>query len=127
MTFLGCQACGKPPYKNIYVDCISIIRDFQIKRKGLQFNYDKFGSSLYLPSSVFENGQDHRVVSLVYKTLNAVMRLQNETNGTQIDSDVLTANTTIVTSIVSPPPPETLRGKKVKIVMQNKRVSVFLH
>lgn len=53
------------------------------------------------------------------------MRLQNDTNSTQVESNPLTTtNTTMVTSIVSPPPNGKL-DKKVKIVLQNKRVRVL--
>ncbi|KAK3738197.1 hypothetical protein QZH41_012772 [Actinostola sp. cb2023] len=50
---------------------------------GLLFHYEEFESSLLLPAEVFSNSTDHRVVSLVYKTLNAVMRLKHDTNTTQ--------------------------------------------
>ena len=98
--------------------------DFFLKqvKKGLQFDYKEFESSLFLPPEVFSNDStDYQVVSLVYKTLNAVMRLKNDTNTTQGDQNRLPPNTTMVTSVVSPTPTGKFK-EKVKIVLENKRV-----
>ncbi|KXJ29080.1 uncharacterized protein LOC110252281 [Exaiptasia diaphana] len=107
--------------RNVVMRLDKVGQQDEVAKKGLQFQYKKFESSLYIPASVFGNGQGHRVVSLVYKTLNAVMRLKNDTNTTQDDSDVLTANTTMVTSLVIPAPTDKLKDK-VKIVVKNERV-----
>ncbi|KAK3746252.1 hypothetical protein QZH41_005286 [Actinostola sp. cb2023] len=70
-------------------------------------------------AEVFSDDTENRVVSLVYKTLNSVMRLhKNDTNTTQ--ADVLPSNTTMVTSVVRPAPIGKLK-EKVKIVVKNKR------
>ncbi|KAK3746251.1 hypothetical protein QZH41_005285 [Actinostola sp. cb2023] len=70
-------------------------------------------------TEVFSDDTENRVVSLVYKTLNSVMRLhKNDTNTTQ--ADVLPSNTTMVTSVVRPAPIGKLK-EKVKIILKNKR------
>ena len=84
---------------------------------------------MFLPEEVFSQDSDHQVVSLVYKTLNSVMRLQrNDTNTTKDggEDEVLPSNTTMVSSVVHPTPTGKFKDK-VKIVVKNKRVTYQMY
>ena len=76
-------------------------------------------SSIYLPPQAFSSSEDSLVVSLIYQTLNEVLRLSKEPDGDP--GGVFTANTSIVSSTVSPNPRNVL-NKPINIVLENKQV-----
>ena len=81
-------------------------------------------SSIFLPPRAFSSSQNCRVVTLVYLTLNDVLQLAqpNEDDNDQ----VISANTTVVSSIVDPRPPDILE-QPVRVVLQNKKVFNLLY
>ena len=93
----------------------------QVKVNGLSFKLSQ--TSISLPAEIFRSKQPIKVVNVVYLTLSNIFQLGvgnlslnekwNKTKG---------ANTTIVSSIVSPPPRNNLKSP-VKIVLQNTDVS----
>ena len=76
-------------------------------------------SSIYLPSQVFSSSEDFLVVSLIYQTLNEVLRLSKDPDDDA--GDVFTASTSIVSSTVSPEPRSVL-SEPIFIVLENKQV-----
>ena len=93
----------------------------QVKVNGLSFKLSQ--TSISLPAEIFRSKQPIKVVNVVYLTLSNIFQLGvgnlslnekwNKTKG---------VNTTIVSSIVSPPPRNNLKSP-VKIVLQNTDVS----
>ena len=85
--------------------------------EGLKVAYKE--SSITLPPQAFRSSQDFSVVTLVYLTLNDVLSLAKDTGDK--DDQAVSANTTIVSSTVSPKPPDVFK-RPVEIVLQNKKV-----
>ena len=85
--------------------------------EGLKLTYKK--SSITLPPQAFSSSQDFSVVTLVYLTLNDVLSLAKNTGDK--DDKPLSVDTTIVSAIVSPKPPDVF-DRPVEIALQNKKV-----
>ncbi|KAK3705926.1 hypothetical protein QZH41_000302 [Actinostola sp. cb2023] len=84
---------------NIVMRLDKITQQNKVKETGLQFAYREFQSSLFLPAEVFSSDSEYRVVSVVYKTLNAVMRLISNTNTTEHDTNenhAIRSNTSMI-------------------------------
>ncbi|XP_068720454.1 uncharacterized protein [Montipora capricornis] len=95
----------------------SIRQNSQIRVEGMKVVFMK--SSIYLPPQAFSSSEDFLVVSLIYQTLNEVLRLSTEPDDDP--GGVLTANTSIVSSTVSPNPRNVL-NEPINIVLENKQV-----
>ena len=96
---------------------ITFFHPFKVRVGGLNLTYKK--SSITLPPQAFRSSQDFGVVTLVYLTLNDVLSLAKDTGDK--DDRAVSANTTIVSSTVSPKPPDVF-NRPVEIVLQNKKV-----
>ncbi|XP_068703384.1 adhesion G protein-coupled receptor L4-like isoform X3 [Montipora foliosa] len=96
----------------------SIRQNSQIRVEGMKVVFMK--SSIYLPPQAFSSSEDFLVVSLIYQTLNEVLRLSTEPDDDP--GGVLTANTSIVSSTVSPNPRNVL-NEPINIVLENKQMS----
>ncbi|XP_048581998.1 uncharacterized protein LOC116611752 isoform X2 [Nematostella vectensis] len=111
--------------RNIAVGVSNVAIDSKAYQDGLEFSAG--GGFIHLPSEVFNKTSGSHVVNLVYKSLSGVMRLASAANKTANSSQgvgegqPVSANTTIVTSVVEPEPPKQLSGR-VKIVLENKKV-----
>ena len=103
----------------LMTDANVILFFFQLRKEGLNVSYSQ--SSIYLPSQAFY-ARDSRVVSLVYLTLNDVLSLDKDDD----DDQILSPNTTVVSSTVFPRPPDVLNKPPVKIILQNRRVSQLI-
>ncbi|XP_074637127.1 uncharacterized protein LOC141895246 isoform X2 [Acropora palmata] len=102
--------------KNLLMTIKRITPDSQVKNEGLKVSYQN--SSIQLPSEAFGSNYS-RVVSVIYLTMNDIISLRR---GTYENMTTL-PNTTVVSSTVFPPPIKNFI-EPVKIVLQNKRVSV---
>ncbi|XP_068752097.1 uncharacterized protein [Montipora capricornis] len=102
--------------KNLLMTIKRITPDRQVKNEGLKVSYQK--SSIQLPSEAFGSSYS-RVVSVIYLTLNDVISLRRG----KYENMTTLPNTTVVSSTVFPPPQKSFI-EPVKIVLQNKRVSV---
>ena len=91
---------------------------FGLYLQGLNVKFEE--SSIQLPSEAFRSRDSH-VVSVIYLTLNDVISLRK---GKSENTSIL-PNTTVVSSTVYPPPQKNFM-EPVKIVLQNKRVSIAL-
>lgn len=76
-------------------------------------------SSVYLPPQAFSSSTDSFVVSIIYRTLNDILLLSKDPDASS--DDVITANTSIVSSTVMPEPPNVLT-KPINIVLENIKV-----
>ncbi|XP_074636328.1 uncharacterized protein LOC141894547 isoform X1 [Acropora palmata] len=102
--------------KNLLMRITRVTRDRLVKNEGLKVSYQK--SSIQLPSEAFGSNYSH-VVSVIYLTLNDVISLRRG----KYDNVTSLPNTTVVSSTVFPPPRKNFI-EPVKIVLENKRVSV---
>ncbi|XP_044174176.1 uncharacterized protein LOC114947269 isoform X3 [Acropora millepora] len=102
--------------KNLLMRITRVTRDGLLKNEGLKVSYQK--SSIQLPSEAFGSNYSH-VVSVIYLTLNDVISLRRG----KYENVTSLPNTTVVSSTVFPPPRKNFI-EPVKIVLQNKRVSV---
>ncbi|XP_067032059.1 uncharacterized protein [Acropora muricata] len=102
--------------KNLLMRITRVTRDGLVKNEGLKVSYQK--SSIQLPSEAFGSNYSH-VVSVIYLTLNDVISLRRG----KYENVTSLPNTTVVSSTVFPPPRKNFI-EPVKIVLQNKRVSV---
>ncbi|XP_068720459.1 adhesion G protein-coupled receptor L4-like, partial [Montipora capricornis] len=103
---------------NLLMRISRIRQNSQIRVEGMKVTSLK--SSIYLPSQVFSSSEDSLVVSLIYQTLNEVLRLSKDPDDDA--GDVFTANTSIVSSTVSPEPRSVL-SEPIFIVLENKQMS----
>lgn len=103
--------------KNLVLRIDRVNQGSPLRKEGLNVSYSQ--SSIYLPSQAFY-ARDSRVVSLVYLTLNDVLSLDKDDD----DDQILSPNTTVVSSTVFPRPPDVLNKPPVKIILQNRRVNV---
>jgi len=88
----------------------------EVKNEGLKVSYQK--SSIQLPSEAFGSSYSH-VVSVIYLTLNDVISLRRG----KYENVTSLPNTTVVSSTIFPPPRKNFI-EPVKIVLENKRLSV---
>ncbi|XP_015772785.1 PREDICTED: brain-specific angiogenesis inhibitor 1-like [Acropora digitifera] len=102
--------------KNLLMKITRVTRDRLVKNEGLKVSYQK--SSIQLPSEAFGSNYSH-VVSVIYLTLNDVISLRRG----KYENVTSLPNTTVVSSTVFPPPQKNFI-EPVKIVLENKRVSV---
>ncbi|XP_044174181.1 adhesion G-protein coupled receptor G4-like [Acropora millepora] len=102
--------------KNLLMTIKRITPDSQVKNEGLKVSYQN--SSIQLPSEAFGSNYS-RVVSVIYLTMNDILSLRRGT----YENMITLPNTTVVSSTVFPPPQKNFI-EPVKIVLQNKRVSV---
>ncbi|XP_044174180.1 uncharacterized protein LOC114947269 isoform X5 [Acropora millepora] len=102
--------------KNLLMRITRVTRDRLVKNEGLKVSYQK--SSIQLPSEAFGSNYSH-VVSVIYLTLNDVISLRRG----KYENVTSLPNTTVVSSTVFPPPRKNFI-EPVKIVLENRRVSI---
>ncbi|XP_074635576.1 uncharacterized protein LOC141893971 isoform X3 [Acropora palmata] len=102
--------------KNLLMEITRVTRKSTAIKEGLNVSFEE--SSIQLPSEAFRS-RDSSVVSVIYLTLNDVISLRKGKS----ENMTTLPNTTVVSSTVFPPPQKNFI-EPVKIVLQNKRVSV---
>jgi len=88
-------------------------------RQMLNVDFSQYGAAIFAPEEVFSAKSATRASTIVYKTLNNVLRLQMENNGGEKNKQMRIKSGSSIISVTVSPRPSSLMRKPIKLVLNH--------